>query len=134
MKGIDLANRLLQNIKSSLVLRSQIPYLDTLRELKQGGMYISPEQLNTSSNFGSFDRALREVLMILHEEYSQLLITVEGTPLPLTTIHHELSQQIDLLTSYFDDAIKIKEENTSALLTPAELLLERLETIYLAST
>lgn len=119
-KGRELANRLLQNIQTSLTLRAHIPYLDMLKELAQGGVTISTATLNTSSNFGSFDQALRSLLAMLHAANSVFMAAPEISPLPLTAIQQNLSGNIDLLIALLDQPV------------PA-VLLDRLDTIHLAS-
>lgn len=126
MTGTDFANRLLNNIQTSLALRSRIPYLDMLRELKQGGMSISADTLNTSSNFGSFDRALKEVLTLLHSSHSDLIALPDVLPLPLTQIHQNLADHLNLLSEILQDYIEDKESDSW-------LLFDKLETINLAS-
>lgn len=126
MTGTDFANRLLNNIQTSLALRSRIPYLDMLRELKQGGMSISADTLNTSSNFGSFDRALKEVLTLLHRSHSDLIAPPDVLPLPLTQIHQNLADHLNLLSEILQDYIEDKESDSW-------LLFDKLETINLAS-
>ncbi|AMP98474.1 hypothetical protein AY601_1559 [Pedobacter cryoconitis] len=126
MTGTDFANRLLNNIQTSLALRSRIPYLDMLRELKQGGMSISADTLNTSSNFGSFDRALKEVLTLLHSSHSDLIAPPDVLPLPLTQIHQNLADHLNLLSEILQNFIADKESDSW-------LLFDKLETINLAS-
>lgn len=131
MTGIDFADRLLKNIQTSLELRSRIPYLDMLMELRQGGMTLSSEILNTSSNFGSFDTALKEVLAILHLSHTKLMSPPDILPLPLTVIYQNLSGNItilsEILQNYIDnDAVKLNESASA-------LLFYKLETINLAA-
>ena len=126
MTGTDFANRLLNNIQSSLALRSRIPYLDMLRELKQGGMSISADTLNTSSNFGSFDRALKEVMTLLNSNHSNLIAPPDILPLPLTLIYQNLADNLNLLSEILQDYINDKESDSW-------LLFDQLETINLAS-
>jgi hypothetical protein len=116
MTGTELADRLLKNIDTSLALRSRIPYLDMLKELAQGGASIPTATLNTSSNFGSFDQALREVLTLLNSVNNLFMAAPYTSPLPLTLIHQNLSANLKLLTGIID-------QHTSAI------LMERLETI-----
>lgn len=133
MTGTDLANRLLQNIQTSLTLRSHVPYLDMLRDLVQGGMPVSSAILNTSSNFGSFDSALKEVLTILHRDNGNFMPIPDILPLPLTAIYQDLSSNmhllIEIIQAYIDD------ENSAVMLkkSASEFLLYKLETISLAS-
>lgn len=126
MTGTDLANRLLDNIQTSLALRSRIPYLDMLRELKQGGMSIAADTLNTSSNFGSFDRALKEVMTLLHDSHSNLIAPPDVLPLPLTQIYQNLADHLNLLSEILQDYMNDKESDSW-------LLFDKLETINLAS-
>lgn len=126
MTGTDFANRLLNNIQSSLALRSRIPYLDMLRELKQGGMSISADTLNTSSNFGSFDRALKEVMTRLNSNHSNLIAPPDILPLPLTLIYQNLADNLNLLSEILQDYMNDKESDSW-------LLFDQLETINLAS-
>lgn len=130
MTGIDLANRLLQNIQSSLQLRSRIPYLDMLRELVQGGTPISSAILNTSSNFGSFDTALKEVLTILYNSNSSFIPAPDILPLPLTVIHKNLADHITQLGEILQDHIDSKD---AVVMITSETLLYKLETINLAA-
>ena len=126
MTGTELASRLLNNIQTSLALRSRIPYLDMLRELKQGGMSISADTLNTSSNFGSFDRALKEVIALLHSSHSNLITPPDVLPLPLTQIYQNLADNFNLLSQILQDYLNDKESDSW-------LLFDQLETINLAS-
>lgn len=126
MTGTALASRLLHNIQTSLTLRSRIPYLDMLKELKQGGMSISADTLNTSSNFGSFDRALKEVMAILHAKHSNLMAPPDFLPLPLTQIYQNLADHLNLLAEILQDQTDHKESNSW-------VLFDKLETINLAS-
>lgn len=126
MTGTDLANRLLNNIQTSLALRSRIPYLDMLRELKQGGMSIAADTLNTSSNFGSFDRALKEVMTLLHSSDSNLMAPPDVLPLPLTQIYQNLADHLNLLAEILQDQTDHQESNSW-------VLFDKLETINLAS-
>ena len=126
MTGTEIAGRLLNNIQTSLALRSRIPYLDMLRELKQGGMSISADTLNTSSNFGSFDRALKEVLALLHSSHSNLITPPDVLPLPLTQIYQNLADNFNLLSQILQDYLNDKESDSW-------LLFDQLETINLAS-
>ncbi|WP_367867290.1 hypothetical protein [Pedobacter sp. WC2423] len=126
MTGTALASRLLDNIQTSLALRSRIPYLDMLRELKQGGMSISADTLNTSSNFGSFDRALKEVLALLHSSHSNLIAPPDVLPLPLTQIYQDLADNFNLLSQILQDDLNDKESDSW-------LLFDQLETINFAS-
>lgn len=126
MTGTALASRLLDNIQTSLALRSRIPYLDMLRELKQGGMSISADTLNTSSNFGSFDRALKEVIALLHSSHSNLITPPDVLPLPLTQIYQNLADNFNLLSQILQDYLNDKESDSW-------LLFDQLETINLAS-
>ena len=133
MTGTDFANRLLNNIQTSLTLRSHIPYLDMLRELVQGGMPVSTATLNTSSNFGSFDSALKEVLTILHTNNGNFMPAPDVLPLPLTVIHQNLSSNMTILAEIIQAHI---DTNHSALIlnkSTSALLLYKLETINLAS-
>ncbi|RAJ33080.1 hypothetical protein [Pedobacter cryoconitis] len=126
MTGTDFANRLLNNIQTSLGLRSRIPYLDILKELKQGGMSIAADTLNTSSNFGSFDRALKEVLTLLHQIDNSLMPPPDILPLPLTLIYQNLTDHLDILSEIFQ---KYKDQKETPLVT----ILDHLETINLAA-
>ncbi|MBB6498851.1 hypothetical protein [Pedobacter cryoconitis] len=133
MTGIDLANRLLKNIETSLELRSRVPYLDMLMELRQGGISLSNEILNTSSNFGSFDTALKEVLAILHIRNSNFMPPPDISPLRLTVIHQNLSSNITLLSEVLQDYIDLKVSAVKTNESTATLLLYKLETINLAA-
>lgn len=133
MTGIDLANRLLKNIETSLELRSRVPYLDMLMELRQGGISLSNEILNTSSNFGSFDTALKEVLAILHIRNSNFMPPPDISPLRLTVIHQNLSSNITLLSEVLQDYIDLKVPAVKTNESTATLLLYKLETINLAA-
>lgn len=126
MTGTAFANRLLNNIQTSLALRSRIPYLDMLRELKQGGMSIAAETLNTSSNFGSFDRALKEVMMLLHRSHSNLIAPPDILPLPLTKIYQNLADNLTLVSEILQNYMDDKESDSW-------FLFDKLETINLAS-
>ena len=130
MTGADFANRLLQNIQTSLELRSRIPYLDILKELVQGGMPVSSAILNTSSNFGSFDSALKEVLAILNNRDTNFMPPPDTLPLPLTAIQQNLSDNMVLLSEVIQDYINSKH---AAVMITSELLLYKLETINLAA-
>ncbi|MGY0035728.1 hypothetical protein [Pedobacter sp. NJ-S-72] len=131
MTGKDFANRLLENIQTSLELRSRIPYLDMLRELRQGGMSLSTAILNTSSNFGSFDTALKEVLAILHSGNSNFISPPDISPLPLIMIYQNLSGNVPLLSEVLQDHI----DNNASKINESKsvLLLYKLETINLAA-
>ena len=133
MTGINLANRLLKNIETSLELRSRVPYLDMLMELRQGGISLSNEILNTSSNFGSFDTALKEVLAILHIRNSKFMPPPDISPLRLTVIHQNLSSNITLLSEVLQDYIDLKVSAVKMNESTATLLLYQLETINLAA-
>lgn len=133
MTGIDLANRLLKNIETSLELRSRVPYLDMLMELRQGGISLSNEILNTSSNFGSFDTALKEVLAILHIRNSNFMPPPDISPLRLTVIHQNLSSNITLLSEVLQDYIDLKVPPVKTNESTSTLLLYKLETINLAA-
>ena len=124
MTGTDLANRLLKNIQTSLELRSRIPYLDMLRDLVQGGTSVSTNILNTSSNFGSFDTALKESLTVLHNSNSTFMAPPANLPLPLTAIHNNLNTNMAILIEIFQDHIDNKE---------SAFLLYKLDTINQAS-
>lgn len=118
MTGLDLANRLLENIQTSLTLRSRIPYLDMLKELAEGGMTVSTDMLNTSSNFGSFDTVLAEVLQVLHLEDASFLAVPDRFPLPLTLISENLKSNLTVL---------------AGILAASPALVVNLETINAAS-
>ncbi|MET4137895.1 hypothetical protein ABIB30_000255 [Pedobacter sp. UYP1] len=133
MTGTDFANRLLQNIQTSLTLRSRIPYLDMLKELKQGGMSISADTLNTSSNFGSFDSALKDVLAILHNTHSQFIPPPDILPLPLILIYQNLADNLPLLSERLQDAMNGNQSGTGNSEPAFENLFDKLETINLAS-
>jgi len=133
MTGINLANRLLKNIETSLELRSRVPYLDMLMELRQGGISLSNEILNTSSNFGSFDTALKEALAILHISNSKFMPPPDISPLRLTVIHQNLSSNITLLSEVLQDYIDLKVSAVKMNESTATLLLYQLETINLAA-
>lgn len=124
MTGTDLANRLLTNIQTSLELRSRIPYLDMLRDLVQGGTSVSTSILNTSSNFGSFDITLKELLSVLHNSNSTFMAPPANLPLPLTAIHNNLNTNMAILIEIFQDHIDNKE---------SAFLLYKLDTINQAS-
>jgi hypothetical protein len=102
MTGSELLQRLMGNIKTSLELRSTIPYLDILKELAEGGAGFSTSILNTSSNFGSFDHYLSEVLYLLHtaDPKINLFITI---PLPLTQVTEILTTHALLVAVLFQD-------------------------------
>jgi len=119
MTGEIYAERLVANIKTSLELRSHIPYLDMLKELAEGGMPVSTKTLNTSSNFGSFDKALGEVMNILHDFNPLFRAATSPFPLPLTGILDNLNQNIKLLAGIIQDH--------------SEVILTRLDTINAAS-
>jgi hypothetical protein len=133
MTGIDFANRLLKNIQASLELRSRIPYLDMLMELRQGGMSLSTEILNTSSNFGSFDSALKEVLAILHISNSNFMSPPDVSPLPLTMICQNLSSNVTMLSEVIQGYIDLKDITVKMKESTSALLLSKLETINLAA-
>jgi hypothetical protein len=120
MTGTELADRLLKNIDTSLALRSRIPYLDMLKELAQGGASIPTATLNTSSNFGSFDQALREILTLLNNVDNLFMAAPDTSPLPLTLIHQNLTANLKLLTGVVDQYA-------------STILMERLETINLSA-
>ena len=120
MTGTELADRLLKNIDTSLALRSRIPYLDMLKELAQGGASIPTATLNTSSNFGSFDQALREILTLLNNVDNLFMAAPDTSPLPLTLIHQNLTANLKLLTGIVDQYA-------------STILMDRLETINLSA-
>lgn len=110
-KGKEFADRLIKNIKTSLELRSHIPDMATLKDLAEGGARLSAQLLNTSSNFGSFDTALREVLVALHARDSRILCPPKNSSLQLTVIYDNLSTEIVLLTKVIQEYIDEPEEN-----------------------
>lgn len=133
MTGSDLTSRLLEDIQTSLALRAQIPYLDMLKELAEGGMPISTAMLNTSSNFGSFDNALAEVLHILHFQHDSFLPAPDRLPLPLSRISESLSENISLLNELFQRHIDEQGPSGGRKENTSPVLLARLETIHLAA-
>lgn len=118
--GTELTDRLLKNIQTSLELRSRIPYLEMLKELAEGGLSISKDTVNTSSNFGSFDTALREVLVKLNHIDPTFMPAPTVSPLPLTAIYENLSSNMLVLIDVLNQ--------------PASSgIVDRLETINLAA-
>ena len=104
MTGTELTSRLLTDIARSLELRARIPYLDMLKELAEGGAALSAAVLNTSSNFGSFDHYLSEVLVLLHQA-QRVIIAPAYLPLPLVAIQTNLSTHAAALAQIFQQEI-----------------------------
>lgn len=104
MTGLELTTRLLNNIKTSLELRAYIPYLDMLKDLVEGGATFSSAVLNTSSNFGSFDTYLREILELLNGAGGGV-ISYQILPLPLSSILTNLTANADFITLIFQSEI-----------------------------
>lgn len=118
--GTELTDRLLKNIQTSLELRSRIPYLEMLKELAEGGLSISKDTVNTSSNFGSFDTALREVLVKLNHIDPTFMPAPTVSPLPLTAIYENFSRNMPLLIDVLNQPV-------------SSGIVDRLETINLAA-
>jgi hypothetical protein len=105
MTGTALLIRLTENLQTSLELRAVVPYLDILKELAEGGAIFSSSILNTSSNFGSFDHYLSEVLYLLHIAESG--IVVPGImPLPLTQILNNLTTHAVMVAGIFESDLE----------------------------
>jgi hypothetical protein len=100
MTGTVLLQRLTENIKTSMELRATIPYLDTLKELAEGGAGFSASILNTSSNFGSFDHYLSEVLSLLHHTDPRIS-AFTTLPLPLSRINEIMTTYALLVAAIF---------------------------------
>ncbi|KIO77839.1 hypothetical protein TH53_06785 [Pedobacter lusitanus] len=98
-------------------------------ELRQGGMSLSTEILNTSSNFGSFDSALKEVLAILHISNSKLMSPPDISPLHLTVIYQNLSGNITILSEVLQDHLDHKLSDAGSSESVSADLLYKLETI-----
>lgn len=119
--GQDLAQRLIVNISTSLELRSRIPDMATLKDLAEGGARLNSQMLNTSSNFGSFDKALNALLKQLHDWNDHIMPASETLPLPLTEIKDHLSDQITTVARLLQEHLDLYE------------LTNRLETINAAA-
>ena len=132
-KGTELAERLLNNIHTSIELRTRIPYLDMLRDLIEGGVTPTTAMMNTSSNFGSFDNNLKVVLSLLSEENSLINNPVTASPLPLSSILVNLTSNRDLLTKLFQDAVDDQLRASNINIPVAKLILESLEQVNRAS-
>lgn len=102
--GIELTGRLLKNIEISLTLRARIPYLDMLKDLVEGGATFTSAVLNTSSNFGSFDTYLNEILVLLNAEDSSI-VSHQTLPLPLSLVLANLTANADAISKIFQDEI-----------------------------
>jgi hypothetical protein len=138
--GTELAERLLNNINTSLALRTHIPYLDTLRDLIEGGVTPTTAMMNTSSNFGSFDSNLKVVLSQLSAANSLIINPTQPAPLSLSTILVNLTTNMDLLIKLLQDAaednlqvIGTKEANETTTSAASKLVLESLEQINRSS-
>ena len=103
--GKEFAQRLIENIGTSLELRSRIPDMATLKDLAEGGTRLSSQMLNTSSNFGSFDNALRELLQDLHKKNRGIMLAPDTLPLPLTPLRQQLANNLDLLSQVIQESI-----------------------------
>jgi len=124
MTGKYLASRLLENIQSSMTLRAKIPYLDILKDLIQGGATFNSATLNSSSNFGSLDTALKTALGILHALDERLIPAPSVSPLPLSLIYANLIENVDLLEFTIDQHLRD---------TPSYTLVNQLELISLSA-
>lgn len=107
MTGTALTDKLTENIKTSMELRSRIPYLDMLRELAEGGATLSSATLNTSSNFGSFDHYLAEVLHMLQAQIPSFPV-YQLLPLPLSVILNHLTENSVQISLIFQHEIDTK--------------------------
>lgn len=119
--GQELAERLIENISTSLELRSRVPDMATLKDLAEGGARLSSQILNTSSNFGSFDKALKDLLTQLHAWNDNIMPAPQTLPLPLNIIKDHLSDQLSILTGVLQEHLDVYE------------LTNRLETINSAA-
>jgi len=133
MTGIELTTKLLTNINTSLELRAQIPYLDMLRDLVEGGAIFSSSVLNTSSNFGSFDRYLGEILFLLNGINTHIINPGSPLPLPLTSILENLTAHADLVSSIFQKEIDDNLKSDAAGISIGGEFRYRLELISAAS-
>lgn len=108
MTGIELAGRLLKDIEASLALRARIPYLDMLKDLVEGGATLTSAVLNTSSNFGSFDTYLSEILVLLNAE-DGLIVSHQTLPLPLSVVLANLTANTSAISKIFQEEIDGKK-------------------------
>jgi len=137
--GTALAERLLNNINTSLALRTHIPYLDMLRDLIEGGVTPTTAMMNTSSNFGSFDRNLKIVLSLLSDANALIINPTLPAPLQLSSILENLTTHMDLLIKLLQDAAdgNLQTTETAKTITTtssaSKLVLESLEQINRAS-
>jgi hypothetical protein len=93
--GIDYANRLLENIQTSLAFRATFPDLHELVELHP----TTPiETFNTVTNFGTFDSTLRVILTILHVSDNKIQLAPEVRLIRLQPVLDNLKENIDLLS------------------------------------
>jgi hypothetical protein len=129
--GIALAERLINNINTSLVLRTHIPYLDMLKDLVEGGLTPTSAMINTSSNFGSFDTHLKILLNLLHTASSSFINPTLATPLPLIAILENLASNLSKLEELLQDAVEGKLSANGV--NNANLILNSLEQINRAS-
>jgi hypothetical protein len=130
--GIELAERLLDNINKSLVLRTHIPYLDMLKDLVEGGLTPTSAMINTSSNFGSFDTHLIILLNLLHTASSSIINPTQA-PLPLAAIRENLTSNLNQLEELLQAAAENNLPANGRNNAGADLILNSLEQINRAS-